>query len=285
MPDIQVKAPAKLNLALDVLRKRQDGYHDLRMIMQSVSLYDELSINITQDRRITVRSNLAGLVGGRRNLAGQAAEIFLSRTRRANLGINIHIKKNIPICAGLGGGSSDAAAVLRALKEYFCDPTPHETMMEWALEIGSDVPYCYQGGLCLAEGKGEILIGLGKLPECVFVICCPPVAISTKEAYSSINAHSLCRRPDWHGLEQAIRDGSIKSLARRMFNVFEEFQASKKTALGEIRDVYLQNDAMGAAMSGSGPSMFGLFAKESAAQNAYNQLRREYSATFIGYPV
>lgn len=276
---IRVLAPAKINLALDIIAKRPDGYHDLRMIMQSVSLYDELTITLTDTGRFTAESTLPFLPSDERNLSLRAAKLYLKKTGRDGLGCRIHIKKRIPVCAGLGGGSSDAAAALRALNEYYSCEVNDETLAMWALEIGSDVPYCLLGSSRLAEGRGEILTVLPAIPECFILLCTPPVSVSTAETFSSLNIREITRKPDWTGLLAAFKDNSLTGIARRMYNVLEERNSLR--VLHEIRAVMTAHGALGVVMSGTGPTMLGVFEHKNEADNAYAELFPIYKNTFV----
>ena len=281
MLELKARAPAKINLALDVLGKRPDGYHELRMLMQSVSLYDELTLSLLPEGgAAAASSNRPDLPRDDRNLALRAARLFLGRTGRGEWGCSVHINKKIPVSAGLGGGSSDAAAVLRALNAHFENPIPQNTLMGWALELGSDVPFCLRGGLCLAEGRGERLTPLPPLPDCRFVLCTPPISISTAAMYERIDSHPPKHRPDWPGLESAMAGGDLAAFARLLYNVFEPLQI-KQGAISEIRRVILGSGAPGAVMSGSGPTVVGIFADDEKAEAARAALAAAYADTFV----
>lgn len=284
--ELFARAPAKINLALDVLGRREDGYHDLRMIMLSVTLYDDITITLSEDGgKYTASSDAPHLPTDHRNLALRAAGLYLSRTGRESVSCAIYIRKRIPVCAGLGGGSSDAAAVLRALHAHFDSEVPFETLMEWALEIGSDVPYCLHSGFCLAEGRGEILSPLPPLPDCRFVLCIPPVVVSTASVYRMIDRHPIVYRPDWKGIDLALTTQSLVKFARRLYNVFEDPVSEKHRSIAEIRKTFMDLGALGAVMSGTGASVVGLFADEISAQAANDTLLPLFPNTFIARPI
>ncbi|MDR0324679.1 MAG: 4-(cytidine 5'-diphospho)-2-C-methyl-D-erythritol kinase [Oscillospiraceae bacterium] len=258
---LHAKAPAKINLGLDIVGKRDDGYHDLRTIMASVSLYDTLTITLTpcETGEETFTASAEGVEGD--NLAARAARLFMQRNDLTGWRVHIHIDKRIPISAGLGGGSSDAAAVLRILHEW--RPMAQNALAGLALELGSDVPYCLHGGTCLAEGRGEVLTPLAPLADCWVVLVTPPVSISTVEAF---------RRYD----EKAVPP-------RLEGNVFEDLLSIPVVA--EIKQTLTGAGASNAMMSGSGPTVFGIFEDENRAKTAFDTLRAEFPKTFLTKPV
>ena len=204
---MEVLANAKLNLTLDVLGKREDGYHDLRMIMQSVTLADRLTLEDTGAGEVRVRTDLSFLPTGEKNLAAQAALRYWQARGEGPRGLDIAIQKRIPVCAGMGGGSSDAAAVLRALNDRDGAPFSREELARIGEQVGSDVPYCVLGGTALAEGKGEALTPLPPLPRCWAVVCKPEFSISTPELFARIDSVRLRRRPDTRGAVAALEAG------------------------------------------------------------------------------
>ena len=275
-------AYAKLNLTLDVLGRREDGYHDLRMVMQTVSLTDRLTIETGGEPRVRVRTDLAFLPADGGNLAAAAARAYWRATGRGEEGLTVTIRKGIPVCAGLAGGSSDAAAVLRWMSEYYGDGLSRAELAEIGQTVGSDVPYCVLGGTALAEGRGEVLTPLPPLPRCWVVACKPDFPISTPELFAQADRVKLRRRPDTAGLVAALEAGDLGGVARRMYNVFEDvLPARLYTRVAEIKNVLIQCGALGANMSGSGPTAFGLFDRLEAAQEARACLAQRYRDTFL----
>lgn len=272
------RAPAKINLSLDVLRRREDGYHDLRMVMQTVSLYDELSFHPLDEPHFFCSNNLAYLPTGDKNLAARAAKLYYEAAGLPG-GLKISIRKTIPVGAGLGGGSSDAAAVLRWLNRngHLSDQRLHEL----ALQCGSDVPFCLHGGTQLAEGRGEILTVLPALPPCTVLLCKPQVSISTAAVFGSFSLFRKRQRPDTDGILRSLREGSAPALARRMYNVLEDGVAAKHRDITIIHKLLIELGALGAVMSGSGPTVFGLFPDKQSAQPAYKALKSRYPETWF----
>jgi 4-diphosphocytidyl-2-C-methyl-D-erythritol kinase len=286
MPMLEVNAYAKLNLTLDVLRKREDGYHDLRMVMQSVELCDSITLETGGDADLTVRTNVSFLPNDEHNLAALAALQFREATGKGWNGLAIGIQKRIPVCAGMGGGSSDAAAVLRALNTLTGANLSPERLAELGSRVGSDVPYCVVGGTALAEGRGELLTLLPPLPDCHIVICKPKFFISTPELFSRINCAKLRCRPDTAGFIAALEAGDLGGVARRLFNVFEDvLPARHAVEIAEIKNVLVCCGALGANMSGTGPTVFGIFDDEERAKAAHAVLAKTYHDVFLTRPV
>ena len=279
---MQVQAYAKLNLALDILGKREDGYHELQMVMQSISLADTLTITPGAGRMDT---NLSYLPADGRNLAQAAAAAFRSATG-LDLQVDISIQKRIPVCAGLAGGSSDAAAVLRALNQHTRAGLSLERLAEIGAEVGSDVPYCVVGGTALAEGRGERLTPLPPLPFCYVAVCKPPFPISTPQLFARVDTKKIVRRPDIQGLTSALERGDLPDAARRMYNVFEDvLEPRRRAQIDAIKAQMIDCGALGASMTGSGPTVFGLFQEERAARQAVQALREEYREVFLAQTV
>lgn len=270
---MEIRAHAKLNLTLDVLDKRPDGYHDMRMIMQSVELADTIDLARNDAGELRVSTNLHFLPNNERNLAAQAALRWWEARGRAPQGLDVAIEKKIPVCAGLAGGSSDAAAVLRALNEMEGAPLSPEKVAEIGGLVGSDVPYCVLGGTALAEGRGEILTPLPPLPRCWVVLCKPEFSISTPALFAKIDSVRLRCRPDTQGAVAALEAGDLAGVARRLYNVFEDaLPERQRTRVNDIKNALIQCGALGASMSGTGPTAFGLFDNESAAREASERL-------------
>jgi 4-diphosphocytidyl-2-C-methyl-D-erythritol kinase len=282
---IREKAFAKINLSIDIVSRMDSGYHNMRMVMQSVGLHDEVSVQCEPGEGITVVTDLKYLPGDERNIASRAASVFFSHTGLAGWRCDIDIRKNIPVCAGLGGGSTDGAAVLRALNTLFETKLDRKTLEQMAEKIGSDVPFCVVGGTALAEGRGEVLTDQPPLPDCRIVICKPSFAISTPELFSKINIEKIRLRPDTDGLIGALRKESLTGVARRMYNVFEDVLPKGTGAIGEIKEKLGDRGALGAAMTGTGSAVFGIFQDEKAASDAYDALKVSYSECYLTEPV
>jgi len=283
---MNVTAYAKLNLTLDVLGKRPDGYHDMRMIMQSIDLRDELTLTENPDGELRVSSNLQFLPNGDKNLAAIAALRFWEARGQARRGLDIDIRKSIPVCAGMAGGSSDAAAVLRALNEWEGNPFTPEELARVGESVGSDVPYCVLGGTALAEGRGEVLTSLPSLPACWVVVCKPDFSISTPELFHKIDSIRLRCRPDTEGAIAALKAGDLGGVARRMYNVFEDVLPERQHArVAQIKNTLIQCGALGANMSGTGPTAFGLFEDRNRAEEAFHQLLEISPETFLARTV
>ena len=279
---MEVQARAKLNLTLDVLCKRPDGYHDLRMIMQSVELADTITLAWNDAGELRVRTNLHFLPNNEKNLAAQAALRWWEARGRAPQGLDIAIDKKIPVCAGLAGGSSDAAAVLRALNGMEDAPLSPEKVAEIGGLVGSDVPYCVLGGTALAEGRGEILTPLPPLPRCWVVLCKPEFSISTPALFAKIDSVKLRCRPDTQGAVAALEAGDLAGVARRLYNVFENaLPERQRTRVNDIKNTMIQCGALGASMSGTGPTAYGLFDDKSAARQAVERLREFSKDVFL----
>lgn len=275
------RAYAKLNLSLDVLGKNDDGYHDLRMVMQSVEFGDDLDIELTDDGSFHMVSGRVYLPNDDRNLSMRAAKLFLEGT---GLGARIRTVKRTPVCAGMGGGSSDAAAVLRALNKLTGGRRSYEELCAMGLQIGSDVPFCIRGGTTLAEGRGELLTPLPPLPDCAIVICKPAFAISTPELFGKVDARKSRIRPDTAGLLAALDAGDLPGVARRMYNVFTDVLTRRESEILSIQRELLSRGAIGSVMTGTGSAVFGLFDDDTAAAEAHNSLSRQYRECFLTHP-
>ena len=281
---MEISASAKINLTLDILRKREDGYHDLQMVMQSVSLADELTVTPARGGAGTAVADLHFLPTGGKNLAQIAAAAFRAAT---GLGgeVDVSIRKHVPVCAGLAGGSADAAAVLHAMNELAGAGLSRPELAQIGERVGSDVPFCVLGGTALAEGRGERLTPLPALPPCHIVICKPPFSISTPQLFGRVNVRKIVRRPDTAGVAAALEAGDLAGVARRMYNVFEDvLEPRRLVEINEIKSVLIDCGALGASMSGSGPSVFGLFEDEARARDACGRLRESYRDVFLCAP-
>lgn len=282
MPAIELKAYAKLNLTLDVLGGRPDGYHELRMVMQSVALCDHIRLETGTGRGLSVSTNKSFLPNDERNLAAAAALRFLEYGARDCGGLEIRIQKSIPVCAGMGGGSSDAAAVLWGMDKLMDTGFSTAELARLGERVGSDVPYCVYGGTALAEGRGEVISPLSPLPHCHIVLCKPAFSISTPELFGRIDGVRLRRRPDTAGMIAALEAGDLGGVARRTYNVFEDvFPERRAVEIAEIKNCLIQHGALGACMSGTGPTVFGLFDEKGPARRAFEVLRAAYREVFL----
>ncbi len=286
MPRLEASARAKLNLTLDILRRREDGYHDLRMVMQSVMLCDTVTLETSAGDGLAVRTNLSYLPCDRRNLAAAAALRFRECTGKGWDGLSISIAKRIPVCAGMGGGSSDAAAVLRALNEMTGAGLSLRRLAELGGAVGSDVPYCVLGGTALAEGRGELLTELPPLPRCSIVLCKPRFSISTPELFSRVDCSKIRCRPDTAGVLAALEARDLAGVARRLYNVFEDVLPERcAPEIRDIKQVMIHSGALGAAMSGTGPTVFGIFDDPVRAETARAALSGAYNDVFLTEPI
>ena len=286
MDEFTIQAPAKLNLTLDVLGRREDGYHDLKMVMQSITLADRLTLRPGRAPGIQVSSSFHFLPTGEKNLAGKAAVCFYQALGRPARDLDISITKHVPVCAGMAGGSSDAAAVLRALDRLEGDPFSPEDLAHVGEAVGSDVPYCVLGCTALAQGRGEVLTPLPPLPHCWVVACKPDFPVSTPELFARIDSCRIRRRPDADGLMAALEQGDLMEVARRMYNVFEDVLPERQLArVADIKNTLIQQGALGANMSGTGPTAFGLFSSQSQARAAYDVLKQRYQEVFLAETV
>ncbi len=285
MNKIQEFAYAKLNLTLDVLQKRPDGYHEMEMVMQSVTLCDTLTLTPQPDKT-TARTNLSFLPTGDKNLAVMAANHFYETLSIPQKHFDIYIEKRTPVCAGLAGGSSDGAAVLRGLNKLEGEPFSPLELAKIGEKFGSDVPYCVLGQTALARGRGEALTPLPPCPHCWVVLCKPPFPVSTPELFHRIDSIKITCRPDTQGMISALKSNDLNGVAHRLFNVFEEaLPRSQRQTVDEIKSTLIQLGALGATMSGSGPTVFGLFSDENKAKSAYETLKQDYRETFLAETV
>ncbi len=261
------EAPAKINLALDILGKRPDGYHALCSVMQTVSLCDTVEL-AEGGEGFTL--SMAGFTPpeGRKTLEQRAAEAFFARLGRAMPPLTVAITKRTPAYAGLGGGSADVAALLRILRDRYAPEMEDTTLESIGAEVGSDMPFCLRGGTALAAGRGEILTDLPPLPDCWIVLCKPPFPIPTPMLFARADSVAIRHRPDIPGMRKALENGDLEGVAGRLGNVFEEVLPPECGAVFAIRDALLAAGALGAGMSGSGPTVFGIFREEGLARAA-----------------
>lgn len=277
---MQLRSMAKINLALDITGKRADGYHDVRMIMQSICLYDEIEMERTDTPGVRMQTNVSFLPTDRRNLAVRAADLLLKAFDIPE-GVGIKLNKRIPVAAGLAGGSSNAAAVLVGMNHLFSLGLSESALMQYGLQLGADVPYCIMRGTALAEGIGEVLTPLPEIPHCCILIAKPPVSVSTKYVYEHYDMAEHVNHPDIDGMLQAIYDGSLEGIACRLENVLEQVTVPEYPVIEEIRRLMLQCGAAGARMSGSGPTVFGIFEDKKTAEKAADILRASKMANRV----
>ncbi len=270
---LELQAVAKVNLGLDVLRRREDGYHELRMIMQSIRLHDRITLERMDSAGITLQTNLGDLPVDEGNLAYRAAKLLMEECRVGE-GLRIGLEKHIPVAAGLAGGSSDAAAVLVGVNRMFALGFSQEELMARAVKIGADVPYCVMRGTALAEGIGDRLTVLPDAPDLHVVLAKPPIAVSTAFVYGNLKADKLAVHPDIDAQVQAIRAGDARRMAELMGNVLETVTIPACPVIAQIKERMLRAGALNAMMSGSGPTVFGLFEEEEKARRSYEELSR-----------
>ena len=282
---IRENAYAKLNLTLDVKARREDGYHEMLMVMQTVSVRDEIVLKKTDRPGILASCNFPYIPTDGRNLAVKAAGTFLEETGHPEQGISIEMKKTIPVGAGMAGGSADAAAVLRGMNRLFGMPASRKELEKMAEKIGSDVAFCVVGGTALARGRGEILEDLPPMPACSIVICKPSFSISTPELFRKLDQAKLLRHPDTEGMLHALENGDLRELGTRMYNVFGELDDRRLRCVAEIRSVLLDYGAVGAIMTGTGSAVFGVFPEEEQAKKSAAKLQKEYRFCRVAEPV
>lgn len=280
MDSITRKAYAKINLGLDVLRRREDGYHEVKMIMQTVDIWDVLTFSRSEKPGITLSVNKEELPASKDNLIYRAAELVMQKYNIQD-GVIISLEKNIPIAAGMAGGSTDAAAVFHGLKELFSLEMSVEEMQKLGVKIGADVPYCIVGGTALSEGIGEILSPLPAPPDCVLVVAKPDINVSTKFVYENLHANELKVHPDIDGMIDAIREGDLSGITERMGNVLETVTVKEYPVIEEIKSLMKQAGAENALMSGSGPTVFGIFTDRESAKAAAKQIKEKGFASQV----
>lgn len=273
MDEISLKALAKINLGLDVLGKREDGYHDVRMIMQTIHLYDRVEIKKTRSPHIHVETNLYYLPVNEDNLVYRAAKLMKDEFQIKE-GVRIVLQKFIPVAAGLAGGSSDAAAVLVGMNRIFNLGLKQNKLMELGLKIGADVPFCIMRGTALAEGIGEKLTALPPMPKCPVLIAKPAISVSTKTVYEGLKLYDGMEHPDIDGVMGSIQQKDLKGVASNMGNILETVTIPMYPVIKDIKKLMMDNGALNAMMSGSGPTVFGLFPNEKEIRRAYDALKQ-----------
>ncbi|MDD3840264.1 MAG: 4-(cytidine 5'-diphospho)-2-C-methyl-D-erythritol kinase [Clostridia bacterium] len=279
MSEIELKARAKVNLTLDVLRKRPDGYHDLSMIMQSIELHDKIILT-EAERGISIQADTDIIPLDENNLTYKAAAL-IQRKKGIKKGINIFIQKNIPVCAGMAGGSTDAAAVIKGLNRLWNLNMDMDEMMRIGAEIGADVPFCILGGTALARGIGDILTTIEFPCKVWIVMVKPSFGISTAQVYGNLDLNNVYRRPDTDGMIKCLKSCNIKSIGLKLFNVLETVTVNLYPALNDVKEDIFKYGCEGTVMTGSGPTVYGIFSSWSRANSAYNALKEKYQDVFF----
>lgn len=266
------KAPAKINLMLDVLHKRPDGFHEVEMIMTMVDLADRLELSELPRDTIIISSQAGYIPLDEKNLAFQAAKLLKERCG-VERGVHIHLDKKIPVAAGLAGGSSDAAATLRGLNRLWRLGLSGEELQELGAELGSDVPFCVTGGTALATGRGEKLTPIASMPQCWVILVKPPINVSTAEVYGKLRANAITAHPSAQLMREAVEAGDFQAVCARLGNVLEDVTLKLHPEVQQLKEAMIRLGADGVLMSGSGPTVFGLVSKQSKVPRIYNGLR------------
>lgn len=282
---LQEAAYAKINLTLDVLGRREDGYHDLKSVMQTISIRDDIELEVGTGKPWSLTCDKEGIPQDETNLAWKAAKLYCEITGKDPQGLSIRITKRIPVEAGMGGGSADAAAVLRALNRHFDYPLSLYALAELGAQVGSDVPFCVVGGTCLVEGRGERLRKLPDLPETLFVVCKPDFSVSTPVLYKKLDETAIARRPDHTAMEAAIAKGDMEQIAQNICNVFEPVVTAEHLELNYIKSIMNSYGVVGYAMTGSGSAVFGIVSSFEYAAVVCSMLKENYPQVFIAKSV
>ena len=272
MDRLELKALGKINLGLDVLVRRENGYHDVRMVMQTVYLYDRIIMKKSQTPGIRLETNLYYLPVNENNLAYQAAQMLMDEFHMEE-GVSIQLDKHIPVAAGMAGGSSNAAAVLFGMNRMFSLGLSQKELMERGVKLGADVPYCIMRGTVLAEGIGEILTPLSPMPKCYVLIAKPAISVSTKMVYEKLDSHEIEDHPDIDGILAGLKAGDLKKVAGSMGNVLERVTVDAYPVIDQIKKMMIKEGALNAMMSGSGPTVFGIFEEKATARKAADAIR------------
>ena len=285
MTTLYEAAYAKLNLTLDVLGKREDGYHDLQSVMQTISIRDDIEIDVGTGKPWRLLCSDETLPTDERNLAWKAADVFCRTMNRDPDGLEIRIVKRIPSGAGMGGGSADAAAVLRALNRHYGEPLSVLALAELGAQVGSDVPFCVLSGTAMVEGRGERLRKLPDMPDCIFVVCKPDFSVSTPELYEKIDRVAIPQRPDNRAMETALLAGDLGAVAENLCNVFDPVVTSEHLELNYIKSICHSYGALNQQMTGSGSAVFAILPNFEYAAVVCNMLKDNYPKVFIAKPV
>lgn len=279
MKSIEMKAKAKINLSLDVLGKRSDGYHNVKMVMQSIGLYDRVYIETTESG-IEIICDTEFVPSNKDNIAYKAAELMFAKYALDG-GVKIKIDKRIPVAAGLAGGSSDAAAVLKGINNLFSLNISESDLMKMGSTLGADVPFCIRGGTMLSEGIGDVLTDMPTFDGIFILLVKPKIGVSTRWVYKNLNLDSICARPNTDMVIRSIAIKDLALLANSMGNVLESVTIKKYNELSGIKQKLLEKGALGSMMSGSGPTIFGIFSTRNTAESAYLSLKENYSDVFL----
>ena len=278
-------AYAKLNLTLDVLGKREDGYHDLQSVMQTISIRDDVEIDIGTGKPWSLQCSVEGIPCDERNLAWKAAKVFFDTIKKDPDGLEIRILKRIPMEAGMGGGSADAAAVLRALNKHYDNPFSIFALAELGAQVGSDVPFCVVCGTAMVEGRGERIRVLPDMPDCVFVVCKPDFSVSTPELYKKLDEVAIAKHPDNRAMESALLAGDLGRVAENVYNVFDPVVTAEHLELNYIKSIFNSYGAVGFQMTGSGSAVFAIMPEFEYAAVVCNMLKDAYPQVYIAKPV
>lgn len=282
---LTLPAYAKINLTLDVTGRLPNGYHTVRMVMQQINLHDTLTLTANQSGAVTMSSNLAFLPNDGSNLIVKAAQLFYQNHPTLPVGLHVDLTKRIPVAAGLAGGSANGAAVLQGMNTLYGTALSMAELCQMGVQLGADVPFCLRGGTMLAEGIGEVLSPLPPMPDCTIVLCKPPFPVSTPAIYKKMDTVQSKLHPNTAGMLAALQAHDLSEIVPRLYNVMEPVVSAEHVQIGEIRNTLLDCGAVGAVMSGSGPSVFGVFTKQTLAQQAYETLRKTYADTFLTRPM
>lgn len=277
---LELQAYGKINLGLDVLRKREDGYHEVKMIMQTVKLHDTLFFESVEEDVIILSTNADGLPVNEDNLIYRACQMLKTEYKITD-GIRIFLDKQLPVAAGMAGGSADAAAALIGMNRIFDIGLSKDKLMEYGVNLGADVPYCIMQGTALSEGIGEKLTAVSPMPECVLLLAKPPIDVSTKMVYENLHANELSRHPDIDGIIEALSHQDLQGITDRMENVLETVTVTRYPVISEIKNCMTEMGAMQSLMSGSGPTVFGIFIEKETAEKAAEEIRNRKLADEI----
>ncbi|SHI47107.1 4-(cytidine 5'-diphospho)-2-C-methyl-D-erythritol kinase [Parasporobacterium paucivorans] len=272
MDSLKVKAYGKINIGLDVMAKREDGYHEVRMVMQTVRIHDNIKVDKASSGDISITTNLGFIPTDKKNLVYKAAKLLMDEFA-INCGVSIDLQKHIPVSAGMGGGSSDAAAILYAMNKLFKLGLSKKELMERGALIGADVPFCLMKGTALAEGIGENVTRIAPMPECCILIAKPGFSVSTKHVYEKLRLNEIQSHPDIDGIIDAIEEEDIYEMSSLMGNVLESVTVKEHPVIEDIKMAMIDNGALNSIMSGSGPSVFGIFDEPEEAEFAMNAIR------------
>ena len=275
---------AKVNLTLDVLDKREDGYHNIQSVMQTISLRDDIEIDVGTGEAWSLICDKEGIPTDSANLAWKAAEVFFAATGKDPDGLQIRITKRIPVQAGLGGGSADAAAVLRALNRHYDMPLSLPALAELGAQVGSDVPFCVLCGTATVEGRGDRIRRMPDIPDCIFVVCKPDFSVSTPELYRALDEKVIGKRPDHQAMERAFLAGDLEQIVTNVYNVFDPVVTAEHLELNYIKSIMNSYGAVGMQMTGSGSAVFGICSNFENAAVICNMLRENYPLVYIAKP-